>query len=201
MYKILKLTILLKFTLFFSTQAQISDTSAIKPYKEYGYNDRLIMEGFLKNDVEDSIWTFYDFKGEIQQKYDFRKKELVYYKLTDHQSNMKFALKETGNEKVTLDRPPLYIGGEVVYYSKLSSQIKYPIEAQKNRKSGRVIVGFYIDQDGKTSNYQILKKAGYGMDEEALRVLKLINTNWIPAIYNGKPVGVEYFFPVVFQLN
>ncbi|WP_255035469.1 energy transducer TonB [Lacihabitans soyangensis] len=59
-----------------------------------------------------------------------------------------------------------------------------------------------IDKSGNTSNYKYVKSIGYGMDEAAMRVLKEISsTNWIPAVYQGKKLKVEYHFPVVFKLD
>lgn len=200
-FKEVNLTILLTFSLFTEIQAQLNDTTSIKPYKEYDHNNRLVIDGYLKNGKEDSIWTFYNSQSEVLQKYDFRKKELIYVKLTEKESKTKYAIAETNFKEVILDRPPIYIGGEILLYSQLASEIKYPARAQRENKSGRVEIGFFIDKDGSTSNYKLLKKAGYGMDEEAMRVVKLMNSNWVPAIYNGKPVGVEYVFPVIFKLN
>jgi protein TonB len=57
-----------------------------------------------------------------------------------------------------------------------------------------------IEKDGSLSNIVVEKGAGYGMDEEALRVLKLAKA-WKPGIQNGQPVRVRYMIPINFQLS
>jgi hypothetical protein len=39
------------------------------------------------------------------------------------------------------------------------------------------------------------------MDEEAIRVLKLLPDNWLPGLLNGQPVDVEIVYPINFKLK
>jgi protein TonB len=61
-------------------------------------------------------------------------------------------------------------------------------------------VRFIVEKDGQLSNFTIDKGAGYGMDEEAVRVLKLAKP-WKPGMQNGRPVRVKYVLPLSFVLN
>jgi protein TonB len=63
-----------------------------------------------------------------------------------------------------------------------------------------VIVSFIIEKDGTLSNITVLRPAGNGFDEEALRVLKLAKA-WKPGMQNGQPVRVRFMLPVNFQTN
>jgi len=65
---------------------------------------------------------------------------------------------------------------------------------------GKVWVSFIIEADGKLSNFKIERGVGYGLDEEALRVLKLAPA-WKPGIQNGHAVRVQYNIPINFQLS
>ena len=60
---------------------------------------------------------------------------------------------------------------------------------------------FYILKSDKTSNYYVDNPLGYGLDEEVIRVMKLIPDNWLPGQLNGQPIDVEIAYPFNFRLN
>jgi beta-lactamase regulating signal transducer with metallopeptidase domain len=62
------------------------------------------------------------------------------------------------------------------------------------------IIQFIVDTDGTISNMKALSKHGYGMEEEAMRV---INTSgkWKPAVQNGREVKAYRKQPITFQIN
>lgn len=59
--------------------------------------------------------------------------------------------------------------------------------AYENHKVGTTYVSFIIEPNGNVSNVCTILAAGYGMDEEAVRVISHSN-NWIPATIEDKPV-------------
>ena len=61
-----------------------------------------------------------------------------------------------------------------------------------------MIVTFTVDKYGKTSNFFAANPIGFGMDEEVIRVLKLIPDFWLPGLLDGEPVDVEVRFPFTF---
>lgn len=171
-------------------------------YHKYGYNNKLITKGYFKNDTKDSIWTFYNVESEIIQKFDYNRNDIIFYRLDEWEKKRKILLINSNSENINFDRPPIYLGGSPALFFHLGTIIRYPAEAQKANKSGISEISFEIDEWGNTSNYKYVKRIGYGMDEEAMRVLKEISsTNWIPAVYQGKKVAVKYHFPVVFKLD
>lgn len=202
-----------------------SDTSLRQGcYQKLGYTGKIQVDGFYKNGQKDSIWTeyndyyhkkkssgkysldnridiweFYDFDGELEQKYDYSKNEIVYYKLNEKEKDKEFSIiSGTDTIKSKLDRPPLYIGGSLSMYAIIWEYIKYPDSARENGISGTVHISFTIDSTGKTQYHRITKSIGSGCDEEALRVVKLIPDNWMPGILNGRPVNVVYILPIKF---
>ena len=82
----------------------------------------------------------------------------------------------------------------------LSKNISYPKIAAENKIEGKVIVQFIVEQDGTISNASVLRKMGWGMDEEAIRVIRAM-PNWKPGKQNGKPVRIRYTLPVNFKLK
>ena len=188
-------------------------------YKKFGCGDQVVMEGYYKNGLKDSVWNEYlsygnytegkrvgiwefYFNGEIDQKYDYTNDELLFYK-DDSTRNIEYNI-IIGYDtlKSKLDRPPLYIGGSASLIQELlmGNEFEYPKEARKNRVSGVVITTLTIDTNGVASNHRVIKGIGSGCDEVALNNVKELPDNWLPAILDGQKVTVEMDFPTTFEL-
>lgn len=101
----------------------------------------------------------------------------------------------TGN----LEVQPEPFGGLDAFSKFLGRNLRFPAAASDANVSGRVVVSFVIEKDGSLSNIVVEKGAGYGFDQEAVRVLKLAKA-WKPGKQNGQPVRVRYMVPINFQL-
>jgi len=99
-----------------------------------------------------------------------------------------------------LEVMPEPVGGAAAWGKFLQKNLRFPAVAQEQGVSGRVTLSFIIEKDGSLSNIKVEHGAGYGFDEEALRVLKLAKA-WKPGIQNGQPVRVRYNIPINFQLS
>ena len=82
----------------------------------------------------------------------------------------------------------------------MQKHLKYPDGAVEGHIQGKVWLSFIIERDGHLSNITVDRGPGYGLDEEALRVLKLAPA-WKPGMQNGQPVRVKYNIPINFQLG
>ena len=102
--------------------------------------------------------------------------------------------------KTGVDVMPEPEGGAAGWTKFLQKNLRYPGQASDAGKSGNVWVSFVVEKDGQISNLTVDKGAGYGMDEEALRVLKL-SKKWKPGKQNGQPVRVKYTLPLNFVLS
>lgn len=78
-------------------------------------------------------------------------------------------------------------------------KMNYPCTAQKDSIEGKVIVSFWIDTTGTTFDHQVIKGIREDLNDEALRVAKMINFER-PAMQRGKPIKVKYTVPVEFNL-
>jgi TonB family protein len=76
----------------------------------------------------------------------------------------------------------------------------YPKYAREQSVEGKVIAQFIIDKEGRISQAEIIRKVGFGLDEEALRIINNM-PNWKPAKQNGKPVALRYNLPIIFKLT
>lgn len=95
---------------------------------------------------------------------------------------------------------PQFPGGVQELLGFLSKTIKYPAEAEKAGKQGRVIATFVVKKDGSISDARVVKSVDPLLDAEALRVINAMPA-WTPGTQNGKPVNVKYTVPISFRLD
>ena len=99
-----------------------------------------------------------------------------------------------------VEQMPNFPGGQNALMDFLKNTIKYPAEAEKAGKQGRVVVQFVINKDGSISDAKVVKSVDKTLDEEALRVVNAM-PKWTPGKQNGKDVRVKFTMPVTFKLN
>ncbi len=69
-----------------------------------------------------------------------------------------------------------------------------------NNIQGKVYVSFIVEKDGQLTDVKAESGPGYGLNEEAVRVVKKSQA-WTPAYLNNVPVRSKYSMPVSFKLN
>lgn len=98
-----------------------------------------------------------------------------------------------------VEKMPEPVGGWEGFFKTLKKNMKYPRKAERAGASGKVFVGFTINEKGELQDFRIIKGIGFGCDEEALRVIAL--TKWNAGKQRGRPVKVRMVQPVVFSLG
>ncbi|MBC5995034.1 TonB family protein [Pontibacter cellulosilyticus] len=123
------------------------------------------------------------------------------------------------------NKMPQYKGGQEAMLKTMSSYLKLPDEAKQENVDARVMVRFYVDQEGNVSNIRLdgtkLKKT-VGPDskldymdastfslqnkailawlsEAAVAAVKATSGNWEPALKKGQPAASEVVLPVQFN--
>lgn len=103
--------------------------------------------------------------------------------------------------KLTAEEMPEYPGGMSAMMNLIKENIKYPEDAKKAGKDGRVTCSFIIDKEGKVTEVHVAQSSGtQSLDEEAVRLVSLM-PNWKPGKDKGEPVSVLYTIPVLFKLE
>ncbi len=97
-----------------------------------------------------------------------------------------------------VEEPPYFPNGMKALGEFIGALISYPEEALKNKIKGKVIVEFTISEDGSTKDFKIVKGLGFGCDEEAIRVLKIL-PDWVPGYQRGKAVKTKFQLPITFR--
>jgi protein TonB len=92
-------------------------------------------------------------------------------------------------------------GGMAEFYAFLGKNIEYPRQAVRLNIEGTAFVRFVIDEKGNVESAEVVegRELGYGLDEEAIRVIKL--TKWTPGKQRGRAVKQRKILPVKFKLQ
>jgi TonB family protein len=94
-----------------------------------------------------------------------------------------------------------YPGGFEAFQKYATENTKYPQKATDAKIQGKANVEFVIEKDGTLSNIKSVGKVlGYGLEEEALRLVKENPNKWIPAQQDGKVVRLRKTLPISFKL-
>ncbi|MFC1554027.1 TonB family protein [candidate division KSB1 bacterium] len=100
--------------------------------------------------------------------------------------------KNTKNETITLNSPPVIIGG----LEDIQSRIKFPESIEKAGISGNVEVNVHIDNEGRPIDFKIVKSLVSVCDAAAIAAIS--ETDFKPAVKNGYPVDSWMKIPVEF---
>ncbi|MDI1256375.1 MAG: energy transducer TonB [Flavobacterium sp.] len=98
--------------------------------------------------------------------------------------------------EASLDVKPKFPGGMERFYKYVGNNFHAPEESSNAGASIKVFVSFVIEKDGTMTDIKVLRNPGYGMDKEAIRVLKSLKTKWEPGIYKGQKVRTAFTLPI-----
>ncbi len=94
-----------------------------------------------------------------------------------------------------VDKRPNPKKGIKDFYKFIGKKFKSSDEAVKNKVNGKIVIKFVVDKEGDIVEPIVAKSLGYGLDEEAIRVL-LLYGSWIPGEQRGVKVKVLYILPI-----
>ena len=179
----------------------------IKSQIEYSNYDRSIRSGksitwnldgqkiseinYSDNFMDGSLITYWD-NGQIKRNDIYDKGKFI-------RGNC-YAIEGKDTTHFAYEVMPQFPGGEGELFKFLRNNVKYPRNARENGISGKVYVSYIIDKDGGLRDIKIMKGVSQDLDEEAMRVIKLM-PKWIPGIQDGIPVQVQYNMPINFMLQ
>lgn len=179
---------------------------------------------------------YYKLRRELVKNRESVFKELS-KKFTEYASDP--AILETAKKKVREEghmvkdvftaEQPSFVGGDPGLMKWLQKNLRYPLVAQENGIQGRMLVSFYVSEDGSITDItpvankardasvndiwlevtddlhyvERVNKKDMGIDAleaEALRVVGAM-PNWNPGTINGEAVKVKFSLPVTFRLQ
>lgn len=85
----------------------------------------------------------------------------------------------------------------------LISNLRPDVPIDNQAPSGRysVVIRFVVDKEGNVSDITPLTNHGYGMEEEAMRVLRMAANKWEPAIQNGYKAKAYHKQTITFDVS
>lgn len=96
---------------------------------------------------------------------------------------------------------PVFPGGDRALMNFIGANLSYPIAAQDNKIEGKVVVQFVVTKSGKVGEVKVAKSVHPVLDNEAVRVCRLL-PDFIPGRNSeGNPVNVWYTLPITFKLQ
>ncbi len=95
---------------------------------------------------------------------------------------------------------PQFPGGKKALLKYITSNLKYPVQAQESKIQGKVYIRFVVTENGTVTNATIMRSLDKYCDKEALRVIKSM-PKWEPGKQNGVNVPVYYVIPIKFSLD
>lgn len=115
---------------------------------------------------------------------------------------------EVKKEEIKDDEPfisaetmPKFQGGDLTTFRNwVQSKVRYPQVAQENGISGRVVLQFVIERDGRLTNIVVLQTPDRSLSEEAIRVLNQ-SPKWSPGKQRSQTVRVKYTLPIDFRIQ
>ncbi len=103
-------------------------------------------------------------------------------------------------EKVEIEAS--FKGGEGAWRKYLERNLNgnTPVDNGAPEGTYTVYVQFVVSKDGSISDVKPLTSHGFGMEQEAVRVIKK-GPNWTPAVQNGRSVNAYRKQPITFQVT
>lgn len=96
---------------------------------------------------------------------------------------------------------PAFPGGERAFKKFIKDSLNLSIPVTNNAPSGKytVLLRFVVSKDGTVSDAVCETYQGYGMCEEAIRVIK--TKKWLPALQNGRKVYAYHRQSISFKVK
>jgi periplasmic protein TonB len=103
-------------------------------------------------------------------------------------------------EKVEVEAS--FPGGDAKWRQYLQKNLRGDVASENGAPAGTysVVVQFIVDKEGNISDVKALTSYGYGLEDEAVRVIKK-GPKWVPAIQNGRNVKAYRRQPVTFLVE
>lgn len=143
--------------------------------------DDVDIEDDFDFDVEADASTEFEFTGFVDDMEEEFEEEEVFYIVEDM---------------------PTFNGGDpaIEFRKYIAQNLRYPEIAAENGISGRVIVQFAVNKNGRVVDAVVVAGVDPALDKEAIRVV-MSSPSWAPGKQRGKAVKVLFTFPINFVLQ
>jgi TonB family protein len=152
----------------------------------------LIMDGYYDKNVISGNWKIYTEDGKFVREISYNPD---YIQLDTNLINV------PENIESSYEAMPSFEGGDVNKFRQyVQSHLFYPPDCAEKGVSGKIFVKFSVDKYGNVTDVEIVRGVEKNLDKETIRVVSS-SPKWTPGYKKGKPVNVQFTFPVVFILQ
>ncbi len=155
--------------------------------------------------LEDSTYTFEN--GRIKNSYHYYPSghlwaHFYYDAVKEKETTECFDEQGHSIEHVVYLKEATFPGGINNWGLYLVKLLNKKVPARNGAPKGiyKVIIGFVVETNGQVSNVEAETNLGYGMEKEAIRVIKK-SPNWDPLVILGIPKRVYLRQPITFLVN
>ncbi|MFT3753982.1 MAG: TonB family protein [Paludibacter sp.] len=122
--------------------------------------------------------------------------------ITTKKDEMEYMLADTvaKSDCKESDVLPEFPGGKIRLQAYIADSLQYPFVAKRLKTEGKVFVQFLVDKTGKISDAQVVRRADYFLDREALRLVNAM-PDWTPGSKCGEKLNVYVTLPISFRLE
>lgn len=165
-------------------------TGKFKFYRPTGTID---YEGIYEENIPNGEWRFYFPDGQLSsiEVYENGNRVKEDYFNEDGTS----LINKSMGERLL----PSFNGGQLFMADYLKKNLHYPADAIKNKITGKVVVSFWVAEDGSISSPKIEESLGESFDNEVLKMVGEM-PKWTPAKHHNRPAKQMYILPVTFSL-
>ncbi|MND46854.1 Gram-negative bacterial tonB protein [compost metagenome] len=164
-------------------------------WTEYSSGKQLLSKGHYENSIKKGTWEYYDLKGKLVHKYDHSLNKFTYPdNAVDSSPVMCKVVTSSGEINTTVERAAMLLGGNDLVQQIIQKNLM--IADNGGRNGDRIYVSLIVDENGNTEDYKIIKGSSHALNMEAVRVVRLMPNQWLPAIMNGHPVKSVLVLPV-----
>lgn len=114
-----------------------------------------------------------------------------------------YDMKEETEVFSIVEETPKFKGGDAALQNFIKTNLTYPETAKNNNISGTVYVSFVVSKTGELKDIKITKGVHSLLDNEALRIVKLMAAKrlWIAGKQSGKAIDASFNLPIKFVLE
>lgn len=163
-------------------------------FKFYQPNGIIDFEGVYDQNIPTGEWKFYFPNGQMSslEMYENGNRVREDYWNEDGTS----LINKNHGERLL----PSFNGGQLLMSEYLKKHLHYPAEAATTKIAGKVVVSFWVYEDGSIIAPKIEESLSQLFDNE---VIKMVNEmpKWLPAKHHNRSTKQMYILPVAFSYN
>lgn len=163
-------------------------------FKFFKPNGIIDYEGVYEGNVPNGEWKFYFPSGQVSSIETYEKGNRV--KEVYFNEDGSILINKSLGERLL----PSFNGGQLLMADYLKKNLHYPADAIKNKIAGKVVVSFWVGEDGTISLPKIEESLGEAFDGEVIKMVSEM-PKWKPAKHHNRPAKQMYILPVAFSYN